>query len=131
MMNYKLSSKYDKYICTLENSEKLFYAEVTLYSSDRRFLEELHKYYWNKMDSFEPIDKIDGSTAIVNILGFVEHMEIGVTHNTSTKFEECKYKFDFTIIYVKEPSNYTIKGLMLRYYNYLVKRNGEKNETWI
>lgn len=74
-MDYKLSSKYDNHICTLENSEKLFSAEVTLYSSDRRSLEELHKYYWNKMDAFEPIDKIDGSTALVNLLGFVEHMK--------------------------------------------------------
>lgn len=40
-------------------------------------------------------------------------------------FPECKYKFDFTIIYVKEPSNYTTRGLMLGYYNYLVQKNGE------
>jgi hypothetical protein len=131
MMDYKLSSKYDKYICTLENGEKLFSAEVTLYSSDRRFLEDLHKYYWNKMDLFEPIDKIDGSTALVNLLGFVEHMKIDVKRNISTKFPECEYNFDFTIIYVKEPSNYTIRGLMLGYYNYLVKRMEQTNETWI
>ena len=131
MMDYKLSSKYDKYICTLENGEKLFSAQVTLYSSDRRFLEDLHKYYWNKMDLFEPIDKIDGSTALVNLLGFVEHMKIDVKRNISTKFPECEYNFDFTIIYVKEPSNYTIRGLMLGYYNYLVKRMEQTNETWI
>lgn len=126
MKDLKISSKYDNNICNLENGEKLFSAEVTLYSSDRRFLEQLHEFYWNKMNGFEPIDKIDGSTALVNLLGFVEHMDIGVKPNVPTfNFPECKYKFDFTIIYVKEPSNYTTRGLMLGYYNYLVQKNGE------
>ncbi len=126
MKDLKISSKYDNNIFTLENGEKLFSAEVTLYSSDREFLEELHEYYWNKMDGFKPIDKIDGSTALVNLMGFVEHMDIGVKANVSKfNFPECKYKFDFTIIYVKEPSNYTTRGLMLGYYNYLVQKNGE------
>lgn len=71
------------------------------------------------MDGFKPIDKIDGSTALVNLLGFVEHMDIGVKPNVPT------FNFDFTIIYVKEPSNYTTRGLMLGYYNYLVQKNGE------
>lgn len=53
-------------------------------------------------------------------------MDIGVKANVSKiNFPECKYKFDFTIIYVKEPSNYTTRGLMLGYYNYLVQKNGE------
>lgn len=117
MKDLKISSKYDNNIFTLENGEKLFSAEITLYSSDREFLEELHEYYYNK---------IDGSTALVNLLGFVEHMDIGVKPNVSTfNFPECKYKFDFTIIYVKEPSNYTTRGLMLGYYNHLVQKNGE------
>lgn len=78
------------------------------------------------MNGFEPIDKIDGSTALVNLLGFVEHMDIGVKPNVPTfNFPECEYKFDFTIIYVKESSNYTTRGLMLGYYNYLVQKNGE------
>lgn len=78
MKDLKISSKYDNHICTLENGEKLFSAEVTLRSSDRKFLEEFYEYYCNKMDSFKPIDKIDGSTALVNLLGFVEHIDIGV-----------------------------------------------------
>lgn len=126
MKDLKISSKYDNHICTLENGEKLFSAEVTLYSSDRKFLEEFYEYYWNKMDGFKPIDKIDGSTALVNLLGFVEHMDIGVKPNVPKfNFQKCEYKFDFTIIYVKEPSNYTTRGLMLGYYNYLVQKNGE------
>lgn len=126
MKDLKISSKYDNHICTLENGEKLFSAEVTLHSSDKQFLEEFYEYYWNKMDRFKPIDKIDGSTALVNLMGFVEHMDIGVKANVSKfNFPECKYKFDFTIIYVKEPSNYTTRGLMLGYYNYLVQKNGE------
>ena len=117
MKDLKISSKYDNHICTLENGEKLFSAEVTLYSSYKQFLEEFYEYYYNK---------IDGSTALVNLLGFVEHMDIGVKANVSKfNFPECKYKFDFTIIYVKEPSNYTTRGLMLGYYNYLVQKNGE------
>lgn len=126
MKDLKISSRYDNHICTLENGEKLFSAEVTLHSSDRKFLEEFYEYYWNKMDTFNPINKIDGSTALVNLMGFVEHMDIGVKANVSKfNFPECKYKFDFTIIYVKEPSNYTTRGLMLGYYNYLVQKNGE------
>lgn len=126
MKDLKISSRYDNHICTLENSEKLFSAEVTLYSSDKQFLEEFYEYYRNKMDGFKPIDKIDGSTALVNLMGFVEHMDIGIKANVSKfNFPECKYKFDFTIIYVKEPSNYTTRGLMLGYYNYLVQKNGE------
>jgi len=39
MKDLKISSKYDNHICTLENGEKLFSAEVTLYSSDKQFLE--------------------------------------------------------------------------------------------
>lgn len=126
MKDLKISSKYDCHICTLENGEKLFSAEVTLHSSNREFLEELHEYYWKKMDLFEPINNIDGSTALVNLLGFVEHMNSEVKRNVPTfNFPECKYKFDFTIIYVKEPSNYTTRGVMLGYYNYLVQKNGE------
>jgi hypothetical protein len=126
MKDLKISSKYDNNIFTLENGEKLFSAEVTLYSSDREFLEELHEYYWKKMDLFEPINNIDGSTALVNLLGFVEHMDVDVKRNVlAFNFPECEYKFDFTIIYVKEPSNYTTRGLMLGYYNYLVQKNGE------
>lgn len=126
MKDLKISSKYDNHICTLENGEKLFSAEVTLYSSDKQFLEEFYEYYYNKMNDFKPINKIDGSTTLVNLMGFVEHMDIGVKANMSKfNFPECKYKFDFTIIYVKEPSNYTTRGLMLGYYNYLVQKNGE------
>lgn len=126
MKDLKISSKYDNNIFTLENGEKLFSAEVTLYSSDREFLEELHMEYFYKMNGFKPIDKIDGSTALVNLLGFVKHMDTEVKRNAPTfNFPECKYKFDFTIIYVKEPSNYTTRGLMLGYYNYLVQKNGE------
>jgi len=126
MKDLKISSKYDNHICTLENGEKLFSAEVTLHSSNRKFLEELHEYYWKKMDLFEPINNIDGSTALVNLLGFVEHMDVDVKRNVlAFNFPECEYKFDFTIIYVKEPSNYTTRGLMLGYYNYLVQKNGE------
>lgn len=127
MKDLKISSKYDNHICTLENGETLFSAEVTLYSSDKQFLEEFHEYYWNKMDSFWPINKIDGSTALVNLLGFVEHIDANVKHNIPTSnFPECKYKFDFTIVYVKEPSDYTIRGVQLGYYIYLVnKQNGE------
>lgn len=126
MKDLKISSKYDNNIFTLENGEKLFSAEVTLYSSDREFLEELHEYYWKKMNLFEPINNIDGSTALVNLLGFVEHMDVDVKRNLlAFNFPECEYKFDFTIIYVKEPSNYTTRGLMLGYYNYLVQKNGE------
>lgn len=100
MKDLKISSRYDNHICTLENGEKLFSAEITLYSSDRNFLEEFYEYYYNKMNGFKP-----------NVPTF--------------NFPECKYKFDFTIIYVKEPSNYTTRGLMLGYYNYLVQKNGE------
>lgn len=78
MKDLKISSRYDNHICTLENGEKVFSAEVTLYSSDKQFLEEFYEYYYNKMKGFEPIDKIDGSTALVNLLGFVEHMEIQI-----------------------------------------------------
>ena len=126
MKDLKISSKYDNHICTLENGEKLFSAEVTLHSSDRKFLEECYEYYRNKMDGFKPINKIDGSTALVNLLGFVEHMDTDVKLNVPTfNFPECEHKFGFTIIYVKEPSNCTIRGLILGYYNYLVKKNGE------
>lgn len=126
MKDLKISSKYDNHICTLENGEKLFFAEVTLHSSDKKFLEEFHEYYWKKMDLFKPINNIDGSTALVNLLGFVEHMDVDVKRNVLTfNFPECEYKFDFTIIYVKEPSNYTTRGLMLEYYKYLVQKNGE------
>lgn len=50
MKDLKISSKYDNHICTLENGEKLFSAEVTLHSSDRKFLEEFYEYYYNKMN---------------------------------------------------------------------------------
>lgn len=43
MKDLKISSKYDNHICTLENGEKLFSAEVTLHSSDKKFLEEFAK----------------------------------------------------------------------------------------
>lgn len=57
MKDLKISSKYDNHICTLENGEKLFSAEVTLHSSDKQFLEEFYEYYYNKMNGFEPIDR--------------------------------------------------------------------------
>lgn len=38
MKDLKISSKYDNHICTLENGEQLFSAEITLYSSDKQFL---------------------------------------------------------------------------------------------
>lgn len=97
-------------------------------STDTNELFECHGEYdvYQYNHGFKPINKIDGSTALVNLLGFVEHMDIGVKPNVPTfNFPECKYKFDFTIIYVKEPSNYTTRGLMLGYYNYLVQKNGE------
>lgn len=34
MKDLKISSKYDCHICTLENGEKLFSAEVTFHSSN-------------------------------------------------------------------------------------------------
>ena len=52
MKDLKISSKYDNHICTLDNGENLFSAEVTLHSSDRKFLEEFYEYYWKKMDLF-------------------------------------------------------------------------------
>lgn len=121
MKDLKISSKYDNHICTLENGEKLYSAKVTLHSSDREYLKKLHEEYWNKMDSFEGIGSVDGSTCIVNILGFIYNISPDVIDSDffETEFPDCKYHFTFTIIYVKEPSNYNIKGVRHMYYGYL------------
>ena len=47
MKDLKISSKYDNHICTLENGEKLFSAEVTLYSSWIQEGEQVICQFWN------------------------------------------------------------------------------------
>lgn len=128
MKELKLSSKYDNYIGTLYNGERLYSADVVLYSSDLDYLTELHMEYFYKMDRMERIESIKGSTCIVNILGWIEDIDREqITRNKSdSDFPECEYKFRCKIIYVKEPSNYNLRGVQMGYFDLLSKQKEDK-----
>lgn len=149
MKELKLSSKYDNYLCDLANGEKLYSAEVTFHSSDLEYLKKLHEEYYHKHVSYGRVGSIEGSTCIVNILGFIYEMDPKPLESDPliSEFSDCRYHFKFTIIYVKEPSNYTIRGVHYGYYEYLASKNlvhhklpfnkslfkdeEKTNETWI
>ena len=113
MKELKLSSKYDNYIGTLYNGERLYSADVVLYSSDLDYLTELHMEYFYKMDRMERIESIKGSTCIVNILGWIEDIDREqITRNKSdSDFPEC---------------NYNLRGVQMGYLDLLSKQKEDK-----
>lgn len=128
MKELKLSSKYDNFIGTLYNGEKLYSASVNLHSSDLAYLKELHEEYYHKMDSFERLGSIEGSTCIVNILGWIDSIDPEPVESDSqiSEFPDCKYRFGFKIIYAKEPSKYNLRGLQMGYLDLLAIQKENK-----
>lgn len=84
--------------------------------------------YLSVMVSMERIESIKGSTCIVNILGWIEDIDREqITRNKSdSDFPECEYKFRCKIIYVKEPSNYNLRGVQMGYLDLLSKQKEDK-----
>jgi len=97
MKDLKISSKYDNHMCTLENGEKLFSAEVTLYSSDRE-LQLFSSKEWRKQMKRGFKNK---AKMILRTLACIERLEYYLELAKGTPYGDANFIKEDIAIYKK------------------------------